>query len=265
MRRHSVVGPLVLILLGAIFLINNVRPNLNLFTLVATYWPFLLIGMGVLRLMEVLAYAASSKPLPVKGMSGGEIFLIILIVIVGTGVFEVKRHINIPFPIWRHTIEAFGESFDYPVTQQKAIGDKSRILFDNLKGNIRVNGGDVPEIKITGRRTIRAYNKADADHANEQSSLEVVTQGDRVFVRTNIERVPAERQVSMDLEMTVPRGASVEGRGRYGDYDVTDIAGGVLIVSDNAGVRLSKIGGGVKVDVKRSDVVRVVMPAARWK
>ena len=58
MRRHSLVGPVVLILLGAIFLINNVRPNLNLFTLVATYWPFLLIGMGVLRLMEVLAYAA---------------------------------------------------------------------------------------------------------------------------------------------------------------------------------------------------------------
>ena len=61
------------------------------------------------------------------------------------------------------------------------------------------------EIKITGRRTIRAYNKADADHANEQSSLEVVTQGDRVFVRTNLERVSAERQVSMDLEVTVPR------------------------------------------------------------
>src|SRR5439155_3010221 len=76
-------------------------------------------------------------------------------------------------PALAGAIEAFGESFDYPVSQQRAIGDKSRILFDNLKGNIRVNGGDVAEIRITGRRTIRAYNKADADHANEQSSLEV--------------------------------------------------------------------------------------------
>ena len=36
-----------------------------------------------------------------------------------------------------------------------------------------------------------------------------------------------------------------------------------LIVSDNAGVQLSKIGGGVKVDVKRSDAVRVVKASGR--
>ena len=51
MRVRSVVGPLILILLGAVFLINNVRPDLNLFTFIANYWPFLLIAMGVLRLM----------------------------------------------------------------------------------------------------------------------------------------------------------------------------------------------------------------------
>src|SRR2546427_136666 len=155
-------------------------------------------------------------------------------------------------------MEVFGESFDYPVSQQKAIGAKSRILFDNVRGNIRVNGGEAAEIRITGRQTIRAYNKADADKASAQTLLEVVSQGDRVFVRANQERVPPERQVSMDLEVTVPRGASIEGRGRLGDFDITDIAGGVLIASDNSGVRLNKIGGGVKVDVKRSDIVRAV-------
>jgi hypothetical protein len=152
----------------------------------------------------------------------------------------------------------FGESFDYPISRQQAIGSKSRILFDNVKGNIRVNGGDVSEIKISGRQTIRAYNKADADKASTQSSLEVTTQGDRVFVRANQEGVPAERQVSMDLEVTVPRGASIEGRGRSGDFDITDVGGGVQISSDNAGVRLNKIGGNAKVDVKRSDIVRAV-------
>jgi hypothetical protein len=245
-------------LLGAAFLINNVKPDLNLFSLVAVYWPFLLIAMGVLRLMEVLAYAASSKPLPAKGLSGGEILLIILVVMIGTGIYEAKRHINVPINFGRRTMEMFGESFDYPVSQQKPIGEKSRILFDNLKGNIRVSGGDVAEIRITGRRTIRAYNKDEADKTNEQSALEVATQGDRVFVRSNQERIPTDRQMSVDLEVTVPRGASIEGRGRSGDFDITDIAGGVLISSDNAGVRLKKIGGGVKVDVKRSDVVRVV-------
>src|SRR5262249_1609785 len=72
------------------------------------------------------------------------------------------------------------------------------------------------------------------------------------------ERVPEDRRVTSDLEVIAPRGASIEGRGRQGDFDIADIAGGVEIASDNAGVRLNKIGGNVKLDVKRSDVVRAV-------
>jgi hypothetical protein len=257
MKGRSIVGPFILIALGALFLLNNIRPELNLFSLFAKYWPFLLIGLGVLRLLEVLAYAAGSKPLPMRGLSGGEIFLLVLVCIVGSMFFQVHRPWG-PFRVGRHTMDIFGEAFDYPASQHKAIGEKSRILFDNVRGNIRVNGGDAAEISITGHKTIRAYNKGDADKVNEQSPLEVLVQGDRVIVRTNQDRVSEDHKVSNDLEVTVPRGASIEGRGRLGDFDITDIGGGVQIASDNAGVRLNKIGGNTKVDVKRSDIVRVV-------
>ena len=257
MKGRSIVGPFVLIALGALFLLNNIRPELNLFSLFAKYWPFLLIGLGVLRLLEVLAYAAGSKPLPMRGLSGGEIFLLVLVCIVGSMFFQVHRPWG-PFRVGRHTMDIFGEAFDYPTSQHKGIGEKSRILFDNVRGNIRVNGGDAAEISITGHKTIRAYNKGDADKVNEQSPLEVLVQGDRVIVRTNQDRVSEDHKVSNDLEVTVPRGASIEGRGRLGDFDITDIGGGVQIASDNAGVRLNKIGGNAKVDVKRSDIVRVV-------
>jgi hypothetical protein len=257
MKGRSIVGPFVLILLGAIFLLNNIRPEFNLFSLFATYWPFLLIGLGVLRLVEVLGYAAAAKPLPTRGLAGGEIFLIVLVCIVGSIVFQIRRPWG-PFRVGRRTMDIFGESFDYPASQQKAISDKSRILFDNVRGNIRVNGGDAAEINITGHKSIRAYNKADADTVNEQSPLEILVQGDRVIVRTNQDKVSEEHKMSADLEVTVPRGASIEGRGRSGDFDITDISGGVQIASDNAGVRLNKIGGNAKVDVKRSDIVRVV-------
>jgi hypothetical protein len=257
MRGRSIVGPFVLISIGAIFLLNNIRPELNLFSLFAKYWPFLLIGLGVLRLLEVLAYAAGSKPLPMRGLSGGEIFLLVVVCIIGSIVFQAHRPWG-PFRVGRRTMDIFGESFDYPASQQKAIGDKSRILFDNVRGNVRVNGGDAAEINITGHKTIRAYNKADADTVNDQSPLEVLVQGDRVIVRTNQDKVSEDHKVSTDLEVTVPRGASVEGRGRSGDFDITDIGGGVQIASDNAGVRLNKIGGNAKIDVKRSDIVRLV-------
>jgi len=259
MRGQSLVGPVILIVLGGAFLVNNIRPDLNFFAFVATYWPFLLIAMGVLRLLEILAYAASSKPLPTRGLSGGEIFLVILVVIIGTGMFEGRRvFAERRFPWHRGTIDMFGDSFDYPIAQQKAIGEKSRILFDNVRGNVRVSGGDLAEIKISGRKTVRAFGKTEADKIHEQSPFEIITEGDRVIVRTNQERIPDERRVTADLEVTVPRGASVEGRGRHGDFDITGIGGGVEIVSDNSGVRLNKLGGNVRVDVKRSDLVRAI-------
>jgi hypothetical protein len=256
MRRRSLVGPFVLILVGAIFLLNNIHPNLNLFSLFAEYWPFLLIALGVMRLLEVLFFAAASKPAP-AGQGGGEILLVILLCIAGTVFFQIHKHAP-AMRIGRHTMELFGESFDYPVSQQKAIGEKSRIVFDNVRGNVRVSGGDVSEIRISGRKTIRAYNKGDADAANGQCPLEIIADGDRVIVRTNQERVSEDRRVTSDLDVTVPRGVAIEGRGRLGDFDISDIGGGVEIASDNAGVRLQKIGGDVKVDVKRSDLVRAV-------
>ena len=56
----------------------------------------------------------------------------------------------------------------------------------------------------------------------------------------------------------MPRSVAIEGRGTYGDYDVTEINGGVDITSGNAGVRLNRISGKTKVDLQRSDIIRAI-------
>ncbi len=60
MRRTSWVAPLLLIALGALFLARNLHPELPLLDYLARYWPFLLIGWGVLRLAEILYWASMS-------------------------------------------------------------------------------------------------------------------------------------------------------------------------------------------------------------
>ena len=60
------------------------------------------------------------------------------------------------------------------------------------------------------------------------------------------------------MEITVPKGATIEAHGRYGDFDITDVGGNVEIVSDNAGVRLQNIGGEVKIDLRKSDIIRAI-------
>jgi DUF4097 and DUF4098 domain-containing protein YvlB len=257
-RRRSLTGPLILILVGAAFLTRNLWQDIPMFQLISLYWPFILIAWGVLRLLEVLLEASRSKPLPSGGLSGGEVALIILLCIVGSGMYAADRHGVHLAPFGTTSLEVFGEEYDYRTSAQKPVTGAVHVVFENLRGNVRVTGSDEKEIKVDEHKMVRAFNKGDADQADGQSPLEIVTDGDRVVVRTNQEKISHARRVSCDLEVSVPRTVAIEGRGTSGDYDVTDLAGAVDIASGNAGVRLTNIGGSAKVDLQRSDIVRAV-------
>ena len=259
MRRSSVVGPLLLIVIGVVFLISNLRPDLSLWTIVVEKWPYLLIAWGVARLLEIFAWALRGKPLPEKGIGGGEWTLIVFLCLVGSGVFFFHRNIGYfsPDRIRIRGMEVFGEAYDYTIAEQKiAAGKAPRVLIENFYGNARIIGADVEEVKVSGRKTVRSFVQEEADKADAATPLEVNASGEQVTVRTNHQRVSGERRVNADLEIAVPRSARVECRGRMGDFDITDLTGDVDISSHNAGVRVQNIGGGLKVDLMKSDLIR---------
>ena len=91
MKRTSVVAPLLLIGVGVLFLARNMYPDLALIDYFARYWPTLLILWGVLRLAEILFWAATEKELPARGMTGGEWILIVLLCMIGVSVHDRAR------------------------------------------------------------------------------------------------------------------------------------------------------------------------------
>jgi hypothetical protein len=257
MRRGSFVLPLILIAVGALILAHNLGYDLSLVEMAAVYWPFLLIAWGGLRLFEILVAAGRSQPLPRSGVSGGEWVLVILICIIGSGTHYAREQ----WPrtrITMHGLEVFGEAFDFPVSGRHEAGAAPRVFIENLRGNVRVVGGDTHEVTVEGRTTVRAFDAEEAEEANRESPLEIVEQGDQIVIRTNHERVEGSSRVATDLEITVPKGASVESRGRSGDFDIANLDGNVTIESENAGVRLTEIGGDARVDLRRSDIIRIV-------
>jgi hypothetical protein len=52
MRTRSIVGPIVLIAIGLIFLLSNLGLIPHLGRLLATWWPLILIVVGVSLLIE---------------------------------------------------------------------------------------------------------------------------------------------------------------------------------------------------------------------
>ena len=260
MRPKSFIGPLILIALGGVFLANNLRPDLPLLELLGRYWPFLLIGWGVLRLIEVLYWSATQKPLPDRGISGGEWGLVVLIVVIGTSVL-VGTRLRDRWGSNRFTVRGldyFAESYDYPITGNSPCGKAPKVVIDNARGNVRITTADTEDCKLSGTKTVKSFQQSEADRYNKDTPLEMVRQGDQLIVRTNHDRIGGWPRVKADLELVVPKGASVEGRNRYGDFDISDLAGGVEINSENAGVRVQNIGGAVRIDARRSDVIRAV-------
>lgn len=260
MRRSSVVGPLILIGIGVLFLLRNLNPNLPVLDFLAQYWPFILIGWGVLRMAEILVWAARSKPLPANGVTGGEWVLVVFLCLVGSGIYAARNSNWVgPGSIRIGGLEVFGEAFDYPLNAQQKVGKVQRVTIESFRGNARVTGADTDEVKITGRKTIRALQQNEANRTDQETPLEIVVNDGRVTVRTNQDRVSDRAaRISEDLEITVPRNVTLEAYGRYGDFDVTGLAGDVEIASDNAGIRVDNIGGNLRVDTRRSDIVRAV-------
>ncbi len=255
MRRRSLTGPLLLLLIGGLFLWSNLHPEAPVWHIMIQDWPFVLIGWGLIRLVEALMPGADER---IGGFSGGEIWLIVIISIVGMAAWQARdfgiHFHNSDFGSW------FGEQYDYPISVTAPAAGMTRVVFDNPHGNITVAGADGLQVSVGGHRLIRALSRSEADHANSVAPVEIVPQGDHLLVRTNQDRSPNSQRISDDLmEVTVPRGMAVEVRGRQGgDYDVSGVTGDVELFANRADVRLSKVGGNARIEIGRTDSIRAV-------
>ncbi|HTB20201.1 MAG TPA: DUF4097 family beta strand repeat-containing protein [Bryobacteraceae bacterium] len=261
MRRGSVIGPLILIGLGALFLFRNLWPEIPLVDMISRFWPFLLIAWGAIRLIEILFWSMTAKPLPRNGVSGGEWALIFVICIVGATMYTAH---NAPswFPtgrVWKRVAMNMGEPYDYTLAPvEKTCARNCRVVLENFRGNAKISGSADLTVKASGQETMRSFQQSDADSANKQTPLELIQQGDQIIIRTNQDKVSDRVQPNAELDITVPDGSSIEAHGRYGDFDIQGINGNVNINSDNAGVRLENLGGNVQIDTRASDVIRAV-------
>lgn len=258
--RTSFAAPLILIAIGVLFLLHAVSPEFHVGETLAAYWPFLLIAWGLVSFLEVSILALRGAPLPVNGISGGGWFLVVLICAAGLISYEARR----PDTWWHRTgwdnsVQAFGEEHDYSVNAvQASVGKAPHIVIDAFRGDAKITVSGSGQLTLTGHKSIRSFDSDEAERANAATPVEVSVTGQTVTIRCNQDRARTHAPVTTDLEISVPKDASVEATGRYGDFDITGLTGNIDLTSDNAGVRLEDIGGDAKIDTRRSDLVRCI-------
>ncbi len=255
MKQRSLAAPLVLIVIGGLFLLNNLRPEFSVWQAIRHWWPFLLIGFGVIQLAEVLLNANRGQVLPNRGISTGQVALLVL---VSFAIYS-STHRNRAFHIRNFQgsgMEIFGEQYDYPVHSSGSAQGATMLVLDNIRGNITVNGGDNTEYSAEGHKSIKAYNKSEADQLNGKTQVHFVREGNQLIVRTDQRSAIDGQSLTTDMEIQVPRAMSVEARGRSGDLTLNSLTGLVDISSERGDIRLTDIGGNARVVVSRSGLVR---------
>jgi DUF4097 and DUF4098 domain-containing protein YvlB len=256
--RGSITGPLLLIAVGIVFLIHAISPEFQIADFIVRYWPFLLIAWGVIQFIEITIRFLAGGPIPVNGISGAGWALVVLISIAGLTMFEVRR----PDNWWRRVgfergVEAFGQGHEYSIDPiQKPAGKSPHLIVESFRGDAKIAGTDRTDLVVSGHKVIRAFEAPDADRANTQTPVQVSIQGNTVIIHCNQEKAGVRTPVTTDLDVSVPRGAGIEATGTAGDFDITSIAGDLDLSSGNAGVHLQDIGGNVKIDTRKSDLIR---------
>ncbi len=255
MRPRSITGPLILVGLGVVFLLNNLGHDIPFWSYLTDYWPFLLIAIGVIRLAEVLLQVSQGTPLDARsGGGGGWVFVVITLCVLGWIVSAGRNGIHIGRMNSGGGISMLGSDFDYPVDATSSTDGVTRLILDNVNGDMTVHGSDENTVKVTGHKTVRAFSRSDADRANTGSQLHLVREGDSLIFRADEPSHAGMLSISSDVDLVVPKGLNIETRGR-GDINVQDMAGAVSVTDSRGDVRLTNIAKDVRVEGARGGLV----------
>jgi hypothetical protein len=250
-------GPVILIILGLIFLLGNLRliswKHIGLWF--AHYWPLLLILWGVLKLVEY--YRAKREGAVAPGLGAGGVVLLIFLIIGGLAASQIATvdlsGMSDDWDIGDSHIPFLGESFDFDdqVTQDFPAGAAVKIVNDRGAVNVNVSNGNRIEISTT--KKIRSDNKDEAEKWNEQTKPQVTVSGNLVTINANTKGA-GDHPVTVDMNVSIPRKAALTIAAQRGDINVNGRDGNVEVADQRGDVSVEDVNGDVTLNTDHSAV-----------
>ncbi|HEY1464710.1 MAG TPA: DUF4097 family beta strand repeat-containing protein [Terriglobales bacterium] len=275
--RHprSITGPIVLIAIGVLFLLEKmgVLHWRNLGYWFAHYWPLLLILFGVVKLIEHMAAQRSGTPSPGLGV-GGAIIIVAIIFwgLVATHAARVDwNSLGDQLHIDDNDFPFFGHSYSFEDQLAQTFPAGGNLHITNDRGAVNITAADDNQIRISVHKRVNAENQEEADKWNGQTRPQITVSGQNVTVNANTQGA-GDHGVASDLDISIPRKATVvvdarHGDGtilgrdgdvslsaQHGDVSITDINGNVHLDLQDSSAHVSKISGDVNVGGKADDV-----------
>src|SRR5947207_2489067 len=271
--RRSFAGPVVLIIVGIFFLLSNMGIiSWNNFGLwFSHYWPVLLIVWGIIKLIEY--QQANRAGERARGIGAGGVMLVVLVVVAGLiaseaykwnfkGVCENSDLQDLPW---------CGHNYNYTDELQQAFPSGGTLHVTNEHGAVNVSDSTDSQIHVSVHKRVNADRQEQADEWNKGTRPQISVTGQVVTVEANT-RGAGDHRISSDLEIALPRKASLvvsAGNGdisimgrdgsadvtsHNGDISITDLSGNATLNLDHSSARLSQIASDVVIQGRAKEV-----------
>jgi len=272
--RRSVSGPIVLISIGIVFLLGTMGylhwSNLGYWF--AHYWPVILIVAGVIKLIEY--QAAQRHGYRASGLGVGSIFLIIFVIVFGLTATQMSRvdwgQLKDQINIDDSDFTWFGEKYTYEDQLAQAFPTGGSLHVVDARGAVNVSTSTDNEIHVSIHKRVNADSQSEADKYNAASKPQLAVNG--TVVTLNANNGAGDHRVAEDLDIALPRKASVNISthsgdvgvlGRDGDVQISaqhnevsasDINGKVSLNLDHSAARISQVSSDVSIEGRANDV-----------
>jgi DUF4097 and DUF4098 domain-containing protein YvlB len=259
LRRSSILGPLVLITVGIIFLLVQTGrlQGYRLWEWYARFWPFLLVGAGVVMLLE-WAYdqhvqSDRTQPRYRRRVGGGIIAILILLAFTGVvlsgarsgGSSKLFNGLSINQDNWD---EFMGDKHESDQTLAQAFPAGASLVVNNPRGDITISGtSDDNQIHVSVHKEVYTRSDSDADAKAQRLSPNLNINGTSVTLN-----VPSMEGARADLTITLPSTAATTVMANHGDVKITALKAPVTITANHGDIELSAITGDITTRINNS-------------
>jgi hypothetical protein len=250
--RSSILGGVLLILLGVLFLFARWNPDLHIWHVFWHYWPILIILWGIAKLVDHLnAHSAGRERAPLVTGSEAALMVLVILVIAGMGLYSRIRERNPDLDINLNMFhEKASQNVDVPV---KTIPAGSHITLTTTHGNITCHAGEGNQIRGTANVTASEANESAAQDRLKNVNV-VIEQGVDGYTVHPVNQNGDGGNVDVDLDVTVPKSVSISANTDHGNVSISGVAGKVTVNTNHGDVEVHDSGSDVSVDMTKGDV-----------
>lgn len=254
-RPRSIVGPLVLITIGVLFLLGTtgVISGQSFRNWMVHYWPLLLIFWGVAKLLEHIWARQHGEPTPRLGAGG--IVLLIFVILFGTGVTQTAdwnwRGIGSDMGVDDDWDNMFGSRFDFTDNFAQPVTGGSEVKILSAQGDITVTPSEDNQVHAVVRKSVRSDSQENANHINESTHPKFIQQGNLWLLDLTSGDFEKTR---FDLDLQLPPQLALSMSTRRGNLSVSQREGNVDLSTDRGNLSAENVKGATSLHIRRGSV-----------